>query len=80
MASSKLEPCEEYVARLKKLEKEYIRVAKEAHHEEGNLEIDDTAKVSFCRDERGVLLGGYVEAWLWVDVEDAPQGVGGKEA
>lgn len=38
-----------------------IEAAKDAHEEEGTLEIDDNATVSFSSDG-----GAYVQVWVWV--------------
>jgi hypothetical protein len=35
--------------------------AKELYHEEGEIEVDDNARVSSGGDE-----GAYVEGWVWV--------------
>lgn len=41
----------------------YVEQAQKYRHcSEGELEVDDTARVSGCGDG-----GAYVEAWIWVD-------------
>lgn len=35
--------------------------AKELHQEEGQIEVDDNARVSRGHDD-----GAYVQAWVWV--------------
>jgi hypothetical protein len=42
----------------------YIQRAIDEHHEDGKLEIDDTAVVSTGEQ------GAYVQAWLWVDAPE----------
>lgn len=42
-------------------DKQYIKAAQRMHHCDGELEIDDNAKVS-----RGDDPGVYVQAWVWV--------------
>lgn len=44
-------------------------VAKEKHHDEGSIEIDDAAIVSRGDDD-----GCYVQAWIWVSDDDASIG------
>jgi len=39
-----------------------ILAARECHGEEGRIEIDDNAKVSYSTDG-----GAYVQGWLWID-------------
>ena len=46
-------------------------MAKALHEEEGTLEIDDNAIVSYGDD-----LGCYVAAWVWVPDEDAQKHLG----
>jgi hypothetical protein len=46
----------------------YVAAAK-LHGKEGELEIDDNARVSKGDDD-----GAYVEAWIWVSDEDAELG------
>lgn len=43
---------------------QFCIAAKEAHHSEGSLEIDDGAKVS---RNKGGDDGAYVQAWQWVE-------------
>lgn len=45
-------------------------LAKHLHHAEGELEIDDNAKVS-CADPKR---GAYVQAWVWVDAPGSEDG------
>lgn len=40
----------------------YRRAAKEQHHRDGEIEVDDDAKVSLGDDP-----GAYVQAWIWVE-------------
>lgn len=44
----------------------YIIVTKRRWHDEGVIEIDDTARISRGRDS-----GAYVQAWVWVSDDDA---------
>lgn len=39
--------------------------AKELYHEEGQIEVDGTARVSAGDDQ-----GAYVEAWVWVTLKE----------
>ena len=39
--------------------------AMELYHEDGEIEIDDSAEVSIGGDD-----GAYVQAWVWVPLED----------
>ncbi len=43
----------------------YVQQAKREYHEEGFIEIPDTAVVSISEGE-----GAYVMGWLWVDKPD----------
>ncbi len=48
---------------------EYTKAAKRLHESEGEIEVDDGARVS-----RGDDPGAYVQAWVWVpDDEAAPE-------
>jgi hypothetical protein len=38
--------------------------AKDLYHEDGEIEVDGTARISRSNDE-----GAYVEAWVWVPAE-----------
>jgi hypothetical protein len=42
--------------------------AKRLYHQEGEIEVDDKARVS-----RGGKDGAYVEAWVWVPTLDEKQ-------
>lgn len=42
--------------------------AKELYHEEGEIEIDETAQVSISSEE-----GAYVQAWVWVPSRKKPK-------
>jgi hypothetical protein len=44
--------------------KEMREVAKREYHCEGEIEIDDNAKIS--RDPKNEDRGAYVQAWVWV--------------
>lgn len=44
--------------------KTYRELAKKQYHREGEIEIDDNAKV--IRAEGNEYKGAYVEAWIWV--------------
>lgn len=46
-----------------------IAAARQLHQEDGHLEIDDNAVVS--RSEDNEAEGAYVQAWLWIDDEEA---------
>jgi hypothetical protein len=50
---------------------EYIRLAREQHQKDGEIEIDDDAGVS-----RGADPGAYVQAWVWVY---DPEGIASEE-
>jgi hypothetical protein len=39
--------------------------AKELYYREGEIEVDDNARISFGDDG-----GAYVEAWVWVPLEE----------
>lgn len=43
----------------------YREAARECHQEDGVLEVDDDAVISFGDDP-----GAYVQAWVWVSEED----------
>lgn len=45
---------------------EYIKLAREQYHSDGEIEIDDDVAVSRSFDEPGVETGAYVMAWVWV--------------
>lgn len=45
----------------KRAAKHYREAAKRLHHRDGELEIDDNARVSHGADD-----GAYVQAWVWV--------------
>lgn len=47
-----------------KADKEARKLAKVRYHREGEIEIDDNAKVS--RAEGNPDRGAYVEAWVWI--------------
>lgn len=47
----------------------YITAAKKKYQREGEIEIDDDAKISRIDDEEGGK-GAYVQAWVWVDDPD----------
>jgi hypothetical protein len=48
--------------RSEELRKKIVAIARATLHEDGVLEIDDTAEVSL-----GASAGSYVQAWVWVD-------------
>lgn len=51
----------------------YIRAAKRMYDKDGEIEIDDNAKISKAQagtDDPGA----YVEAWVWVYDEDIRRG------
>ncbi|HEY5177871.1 MAG TPA: hypothetical protein VII95_20140 [Terriglobales bacterium] len=41
--------------------------AKELYHQEGEIEVDNNARVSFGDDN-----GAYVQAWVWVPSKEEP--------
>jgi len=51
----------------KEQENHFRNLAREQYQEEGRLEVDDGAKVSWVSSEEGGSSGAYVEAWVWVD-------------
>lgn len=57
-----IEADDEYETRRKR----YVEAARRLHHVEGELEIDDNAKLSDSGDG-----GEYVQAWVWVDADEA---------
>ncbi len=48
--------------------KQYRAAAKLAHHVDGEIEIDDKAKIS--KDPKNEDQGAYVQAWIWVSDEE----------
>jgi hypothetical protein len=48
----------------------YREAAKRQYHDEGRIEIDDEAPVTWVAPEEGGHGGAYVQAWVWVDDED----------
>lgn len=48
-------------------ENHFRDLARKQYQEEGRLEVDDGAKVSWVSSEEGGSAGAYVEAWVWVD-------------
>ena len=44
---------------------EYVQAAKNKHEHEGEVEIDDGARISRSSDG-----GAYVQAWVWVDDDE----------
>lgn len=46
---------------------QYRAAAKDAWHDEGIIEIDDTAEISHGEDGEGA----YVQAWVWVSAGEA---------
>ena len=58
-------------------DKAFRRAAKHYHHDEGNIEIDDDAKVSHAHNHDADAPchnaddhGAYVQAWVWVEAEE----------
>ena len=49
--------------------KAMIQAAKKIWHREGEIEIDDKAKVSRAKGNPDS--GAYVQAWVWVSDEEA---------
>lgn len=45
----------------------YLAVAQETRHAAGDVEVDDDAAVSFQARR-----GAYVQAWVWVDIDELP--------
>lgn len=55
-------------------ESEYRALAQKQYGEDGTLEIDEDAKVSFVRSFEGALEdGAYVQAWVWVERPKKPK-------
>lgn len=52
-------------------DEQYRHAAREEFHEDGVIEIDPDAKVS--RNDDDPEEGAYVQAWVWVDAEDADE-------
>ncbi len=52
--------------------KVFIAAAKRLYHQEGIIEIDDDAKISLADqvDDSCSTPGAYVQAWVWVDIDD----------
>ena len=48
-------------------DEQIVEFAQERHEREGELEIDEGAKVSEGDDN-----GAYVQAWVWVDFSGTP--------
>lgn len=44
----------------------YVKAAKSIYHREGEIEVDDTAEISESPDGDGA----YVQAWVWVPIEE----------
>jgi len=51
--------------------KQMIAAARSQYQSEGEIEIDDNAKLS--RAEGNLDLGAFVQAWVWVSDEEASQ-------
>lgn len=51
------------------LDEAYREAARDLHQEEGEVEIDDDAVISYGDD-----YGAYVQAWVWVSNEGLPIG------
>lgn len=49
--------------------REFVAAAKKLYHREGELEVDDGARVSV--DNRSE--GAYVQAWVWVGADEAAE-------
>lgn len=54
----------------REMRKAYVEAAQRQHQDEGTLEIDDDAEVSWVSPEEGGHGGAYVQAWVWVNDED----------
>jgi hypothetical protein len=48
----------------------FVQAAQRQYSDEGTLEIDDEALVSWTSPEEGGSGGAYVQAWVWVSDED----------
>lgn len=48
------------------LDEKFVLAAKEEYQEEGTVEVDDGAVVSYSSDG-----GAYVQAWVWVTNDEA---------
>jgi predicted sugar kinase len=51
----------------------WLELAREKWEDEGELEIDDDARVSLSEavgEPAGTLAGAYVSAWVWVEATD----------
>jgi hypothetical protein len=46
-----------------------IQAARDEHHRDGEVELDDEVMVSAGEDN-----GAYISAWVWIDFEDEEQG------
>jgi hypothetical protein len=55
-------------AMTKPTEDQFRNAAQRLHHDEGTLEIDDTAPVSSSEHDQS---GAYVQAWIWITSEEA---------
>jgi hypothetical protein len=58
---------------MKDLEAKYRKAARRLYHDEGHIEVDEKAEVSISTDGRwkeGQARGCYVQAWVWVCVEE----------
>lgn len=57
---------------MKKKEKEaFVAAARRLYNKDGEIEIDDDAKVSAAAPWRSLNEGAYVAAWVWVPTEEA---------
>jgi len=48
--------------------KAIVKLAQEQHHEDGEVEIDDNARLSGKSDDNGI----YVHAYVWVRFDGTP--------
>lgn len=55
-------------------DEDYRRKAKKLYHEDGEIEVDDDAEVSWSSKVNGEPAGAYVQAWVWVDDDEAEEG------
>lgn len=55
---------------------QYVQAAKRLYHEEGEIEVDDSARVS--SHALGGDEGTYVQAWVWVPDAEAKKQRRGK--
>lgn len=49
-----------------------LTMARKQYENDGEVEIDECAKISEGKHEKGESGGAYVAAWVWVDFAETP--------